>query len=150
MEKQTQGNGQRELSALRDRKAITRIHHENENELLRRQLQEKKTHLAYMTSLSIETLQCKTPWDLQLMAMASWMNHEELMAVEMKRLLIKEYNKPLMISIEPSDPMALISRHNLLANDPQFGPKYLCPSTTPLLLLLFCLPTCLIGVEDSV
>ena len=27
--------------------------------------------------------------DLQLMAMASWMNHEELRATEMKRLLIK-------------------------------------------------------------
>ena len=28
--------------------------------------------------------------DLQLMAMAAWMNHEELMAAEMKILLIKE------------------------------------------------------------
>jgi len=28
--------------------------------------------------------------DLQLMAMASWMNHEELRAAKMKRLLIKE------------------------------------------------------------
>ena len=50
----------RELSALRDREAITRSHLENENELLRRQLQEKETHLAYMASLSIEALQCRT------------------------------------------------------------------------------------------
>ena len=51
----------RELSALRDREAITRSHLENENELLRRLLQEKETHLAYMASLSIEALQCWTP-----------------------------------------------------------------------------------------
>ena len=50
----------RELSALRYREAITRSHLENENELLRRKLQEKETHLAYMVSLSIEALQCRT------------------------------------------------------------------------------------------
>ena len=33
----------RELSALRDREAITRSHLENEKEILRRQLQEKET-----------------------------------------------------------------------------------------------------------
>ena len=63
--------------------------------------------------------------DLQLMAMASWMNHEELRAAEMKILMIKEQNELLMIRAEPSDPMALISTHNLLANDPQIAPKYL-------------------------
>ena len=41
-----------ELSALRDRVAITRSHLEKENELLRRQLQEKEIHLAYIASLS--------------------------------------------------------------------------------------------------
>ena len=50
----------RELSALRDRESITRNHLENENELLRRQLQEKESHLAYVASLSIEALQCRT------------------------------------------------------------------------------------------
>ena len=34
---------------------------------------------------------------LQIMAMASWMNHEELRAVEIRRLMIKEQNEPLMI-----------------------------------------------------
>ena len=63
--------------------------------------------------------------DLQLMAMASWMNHEELRVAEMKQLLIKEHNEPLMIRVEPSDPMALINTHNLLANDPQIAPRYL-------------------------
>ena len=51
----------KELSALKDREAITRSHPENENELLRRQLQERETHLAYMASLSMEALQCRTP-----------------------------------------------------------------------------------------
>jgi len=51
----------RELSDIRDREAITRIHLENVNELLRRQLQEKEIHLAYMDSVSIEALQCRTP-----------------------------------------------------------------------------------------
>ena len=39
--------------------------------------------------------------DLQLMAKASWMNHEELRAIEMKRLLIKGQNEPLMMRAEP-------------------------------------------------
>ena len=51
----------RELSAFRDKEAITRSHLDNENELLRSQLQEKGTHLAYMASLSMEALQCRTP-----------------------------------------------------------------------------------------
>jgi len=59
------------------------------------------------------------------MAMASWMNHEELRTVEMKKLLIKEQNEPLMIRAKSLDPMALISTQNLLANDPQVAPKYL-------------------------
>jgi len=63
--------------------------------------------------------------DLQLMPMASWMNHEEFRAAEIRRLMIKEQNEPLMIKREPSDPMALISTHNLLANSPQLAPRYI-------------------------
>ena len=63
--------------------------------------------------------------DMQLMAMSSWINHEELRAAEMKRLLIKEQNEPLMIRAKPSDPMALINTHNFLSNDLQISPKYL-------------------------
>ena len=47
----------KELSALKDREAITRSHLENENEILGRQLQEKETQLAYMAILSMEALQ---------------------------------------------------------------------------------------------
>jgi len=56
------------------------------------------------------------------MAMASWMNHEEFRATKIKKLMITEQNEPLMIRVEPSDPMALISTHNLLANDPYITP----------------------------
>jgi len=165
----------RELSAIRHREAITRSQLETENELLRRQLQEKETHLECMAGWSIKALQCTTlvktyglylkdQWlqfqiktlaqrgtipfqdyrqfmdlfdqstlehkakmekfylhnmaltdmnvwdpnsrlgDLQLMAMASLMNHEELWVVEIKRLMIKEQNEPLMIKADPSNP----------------------------------------------
>jgi len=63
--------------------------------------------------------------DLQLMAMASWMNHEELRVVEIRRLMTKEQNEELMIKAEPSNPMALISTHNLLTNNPQIAPRYI-------------------------
>lgn len=49
--------------------------------------------------------------DLQLMAMASWMNHDELRVEEIRKLMIKEQNEPLTIRAEPSNPMDLISTH---------------------------------------
>ena len=60
MENQLREMG-RELSDVRHREAIRRSHLEIENELLRRQLQEKETQLACMASWSMEALQCKTP-----------------------------------------------------------------------------------------
>lgn len=63
--------------------------------------------------------------DLQLMAMESWMNHEALRVAEIRKLMIKEKNEPLMIRAEPSDSMALISTHQLLANNSQIAPKYI-------------------------
>ena len=51
----------RELSVVRNREAIRRTHLETENELLRRQLQEKETQLACMASWSMEALQCSQP-----------------------------------------------------------------------------------------
>ena len=39
--------------------------------------------------------------------------------------MVKEKNEPLMIRAEPSDPMALISTHNMLENNPQIAPKYM-------------------------
>ena len=63
--------------------------------------------------------------DLELMASASWMNHEESRATKMKKILAREQIEPLMIRAEQSDPMALIGNHNLIANDPQLTPRYL-------------------------
>jgi len=63
--------------------------------------------------------------DLQLMAMASWMNHEELREIEVKSLMIREKNEKLMIRAEQSNPMALISKRQLLTNNPQISPRYI-------------------------
>ena len=63
--------------------------------------------------------------DLQLMTLASWMNHEEARAVEMKKVMAREETKPLMIRVEQSNPMVVISTHNLIANDPKLAPRYL-------------------------
>ena len=63
--------------------------------------------------------------DLQLMALASWMNHEESRVAEMKRILTRENNEPLFIKSKQSNPKALVSTHNLIASDPQLAPRYL-------------------------
>jgi len=62
--------------------------------------------------------------DLQLMAMASWMSHEEKRETKIKKLMVKEQNEPVMIRAEPSYPMALISTHQQLAANPESAPKY--------------------------
>jgi alkylhydroperoxidase/carboxymuconolactone decarboxylase family protein YurZ len=63
--------------------------------------------------------------DLQLMALASWMNHEEARATEMKKVMAREEIEPLMIRVEQSNPIVVISTHNLIANDPNLAPRYL-------------------------
>ena len=63
--------------------------------------------------------------DLQLMALASWMNQEESRAGHMKRTLAREKNEPLFIRVEQSNPMAIINTHNLIVNDRQLAPRYL-------------------------
>lgn len=63
--------------------------------------------------------------DLQLMALASSMNHEKSRAAEMKRILAKEKNESFSSELNNQIPMALISTHNLIANDPQLAPAYL-------------------------
>ena len=63
--------------------------------------------------------------DLQLMALASSMNHAKSRAVEMKIILAREKNEPLFIRAKQSNPIALINTHNLIENDPQLAPIYL-------------------------
>ena len=53
------------------------------------------------------------------------MNNEEARAIEMKMILTREQTEPLMIRIEQSNPMAVISTYNLIVIDPQFAPMYL-------------------------
>ena len=63
--------------------------------------------------------------DVQLMAMASWMNHEEKRGVEVRNIIGRELSEPLMIRAEPDDPSAVISAHQHLANNPQDLPEYI-------------------------
>jgi len=49
--------------------------------------------------------------DLQFMAMASWLSHEEKRAVEIQKIMTRELSEPLMIRAEPEDPSTLISAH---------------------------------------
>ena len=90
---------------------------------------ERKMFEFYLHNLAFTDLNVWDPnsklGDLQLMALASWMNHEEARATEMKKVMKIEDKKPLMIRVEQSNPMDVISTHNLIANDPKLSPRYL-------------------------
>ena len=62
--------------------------------------------------------------DLLLMAMASWMSHEEKRVVEIQKMMTKELSELLMIRGEPTGPLALIYAHQRLAANPQVVPDY--------------------------
>ena len=53
------------------------------------------------------------------MAMASWMDHKEKRAVEVRSVRGKELNEPLMIRVELDDPSTVIITHHHLANSPK-------------------------------
>jgi len=63
--------------------------------------------------------------DVQLMAMPSWLNHEEKRAAEIRNIMNRELSEPLMIRSEPEDPSALIYSHQHLTNNPQVLPDYI-------------------------
>lgn len=63
--------------------------------------------------------------DVQLMAIASWLNHEEKRVAEILKIMDRELSEPLMIRAEPGDPSALIYAHQHLANNPQVLPYYI-------------------------
>ena len=63
--------------------------------------------------------------DVQLMAMASCMNHEEKRAAKVRSIIGRELNEPLMIRAESDDPSVVISTHQHLANSPQDLPEYI-------------------------
>lgn len=62
--------------------------------------------------------------DLQLMAMASWLSHEEKRVVEIQKIMTKELSEPLMIRAEPEDPSTLIYSHQHLVDNPHIAPDY--------------------------
>ena len=59
------------------------------------------------------------------MAFASWLNHEDKRVAEVKAVMNRELNEPLLIRAEPGDPTALISAHQHLSTDPQAPLKYM-------------------------
>jgi len=89
----------------------------------------EQRYLFYLHNLALTDLNVWDPnpklGDLQLMALESWMNHEEARAIEMKKVMEKEEAKPLMIRAEQSNLMVVIITHILIANDPNLAPRYL-------------------------
>ena len=63
--------------------------------------------------------------DMQLMAFASWLNHEDQRAAEAKSVMNREMSEPLFIRAEPEDPVALISAHQQLAIDPTASLRFM-------------------------
>lgn len=83
----------------------------------------------YLHNLALPNMNLRDPnatvGDVQLMAMASWLNHEEKKATEIRNLMNRELGEPLMIRAEPGDPSTLIYAHQHLANNPQALPYYI-------------------------
>jgi len=75
---------------------------------------EDKAKLAefYLHNMALPDMNLSDPnaalGDLHLMAMASWMSHEEKRAMEIQKIMAKELSEPLMIREEPTKPWALI------------------------------------------
>ena len=63
--------------------------------------------------------------DMQLMVLASWLNHEDQRAAEAKSVMNRELNEPLFIRAEPEDPVALISAHQHLSTDPTASLRFM-------------------------
>ena len=85
---------------------------------------EDKAKLAefYLHNLALPNMNL---WDpnaalgyLQLMAMASWLSHEEKRAVEIRKVMDKELSESLMIRAESEDSLALVYADQHLANNP--------------------------------
>ena len=62
---------------------------------------------------------------MQLMAFASWLNHEDQRAAEAKSVMNREVSEPLFIRPEVEDPVTLISAHQQLATDPTASLRFM-------------------------
>lgn len=63
--------------------------------------------------------------DAQLMALASWLVHEEARAKEVKKFMAKEESEPLCIIAELPSPKVVIRNHSLISANPKLAPRYL-------------------------
>jgi len=60
--------------------------------------------------------------DVQLMALASWMTHEEARVEETKRAMSREIDETLLIRAELRAPHIVINNHRLIFEDPKLEP----------------------------
>lgn len=60
--------------------------------------------------------------DMQLMALASWLTHEETKVEEVERVIRKEKEEPLSVITELVSPKAIINNQNLISFDPKLAP----------------------------
>ena len=83
----------------------------------------------YLNNLALPNMNLWDPnaalGDVQLMAMACWLNHEERRATEIQNVMNREISEPLMIRAEPEDPSTSLYAHQHLANNPQVLPDYI-------------------------
>ena len=59
-----------------------------------------------------------------MVALASWLRNEEIIAEEVKILLSKEMEEPLCVRLEHSSPHLLTSNHEIIEEDPNMETIY--------------------------
>lgn len=63
--------------------------------------------------------------DVKLLALASWLTHEEAKNYEIKRVMYREVNEPLWIIIELRGTHLVTSNHNIIFKDPGLVETYM-------------------------
>jgi len=63
--------------------------------------------------------------DVQLIALAYWLTHEEARVEKEKRVISKETNEPLWVRAELRTPHLVISNHRFIFEDPKLVPLYI-------------------------
>lgn len=61
--------------------------------------------------------------DMQMMALSSWMTHEEVKD-EVKKVMEKEEKESVYMRAEKISPMFFINNHSIISNDVDLAPKY--------------------------
>ena len=63
--------------------------------------------------------------DVKVMALTSWLTHEEVRVEEKKRVISKETNEPLWVRAELRAPLLVINNHRLIFEDLKLEPHYI-------------------------